>query len=116
MSTRNKVIAYLHGQTELKTSLEISSAVHIPRNIVCAMLGNFNGGTEHAPVPGFFKEKQSGKMKYGVSVHVRPAKPKAEYHFPLPEELWRGWVSPETGVVPSRLGVYSHVWVSEKEK
>jgi hypothetical protein len=117
MDAKQQLITYLRSSKEMRSAKEISEHLHIPRNVVSAMLGNFSGASRHKPLPGFAKVGKGKHMRYGIGHRGKQVVlPKLSYRFPLPEDLWRGWVNPETGVVPERLGIYSHVWLSEKEK
>jgi hypothetical protein len=40
---------------------------------------------------------------WGINVRKPARAPK--YKFPMPDELFRGWVNPATGIVPHHLGL-----------
>lgn len=98
MDTKQTMIEFLKQQTELITAQEISDAIHVPRNVVYAMLGSLLN------MHGFTKQRKGHYMKYGIDINV-PVVEKVVYSFPLPDDMWRGWVNPETGIVPCRLGL-----------
>ena len=97
MDTKRMMVEYLKQQNRLLTAQEISEAIHVPRHIVYAMLGTI------IMMHGFYKQRVKGYIRYGINPSIQ-RKEKVVCKFGLPDDMWRGWVNPETNIVPARLG------------
>ncbi len=54
-------------------------------------------------MPGVLKRVVRGKHYYAIKPEIFEA-PESDRVFTLPEDLWRGWRNPETGIQPPTLG------------
>jgi hypothetical protein len=94
MNNKTKLLAFMKANKGPHRAAELSKALHSPMNIVSVVISRM------------VKRNEVNKMGTGRgSKYWVGKKEKKTYTFTLPDNLWRGWTHPITGVTPARLGL-----------
>jgi hypothetical protein len=101
VSTYNALHHLLTESEVSMTTVEICDALKVQKLLISStytlMIKNN---------PDFCKEFKRGQMHYAIGEHKLENFIAAKANeFSLPEDLWRGWVNPATGIVPDKLGL-----------